>query len=81
MKALKITGHKSVGAHGSTIQFVIWKVQTPVSPTEHGFKYRMVYVQNGIRVVGFDNGRGKGDHIHLDGQGASLPVHNNPPTD
>jgi hypothetical protein len=27
----------------------------------------MVYAQNGIRVVGFDNERGKGDHIHLDG--------------
>ncbi|WP_336510548.1 toxin-antitoxin system TumE family protein [Agrobacterium tumefaciens] len=66
-KALTITEHKSVGADGSIIQFVIWKVPTPVPPTEHGFKYRMVYAQNGIRVVGFDNERGKGDHIHLDG--------------
>jgi len=27
----------------------------------------MVYIQNGERVVGFDNERGKGDHKHLDG--------------
>ncbi|KAB2658677.1 peptidylprolyl isomerase [Brucella tritici] len=28
----------------------------------------MVYIQNGERVVGFDNERGKGDHMHLDGK-------------
>jgi len=27
-----------------------------------------VYVVNGVRVVGFDNERGKGDHCHLDGK-------------
>lgn len=25
------------------------------------------YVVDGVRVVGFDNERGKGDHCHLDG--------------
>ncbi len=67
MKAQKITEHKSIEADGSIIQFVIWKVPTPVLPTEHGFKYRLVYIKNGERVVGFDNERGKGDHMHLDG--------------
>ncbi len=37
----------------------------PVPPSEHGYKYRLVYVENGKRVVGFDNERGKGDHIHI----------------
>ncbi|MBP2511551.1 MULTISPECIES: toxin-antitoxin system TumE family protein [Agrobacterium] len=68
MKAQKITEHKSVEADGSIVQFVVWKVPTPVPPTDHGFKYRMVYIQNGVRVVGFDNERGKGDHMHLDGK-------------
>jgi len=27
-----------------------------------------VYVVNGVRIVGFDNERGKGDHCHLDGK-------------
>lgn len=36
--------------------------------TEHGYKYLAAYVVNGVRVVGFDNERGKGDHCHLDGQ-------------
>lgn len=68
MKAEKITEHKSVSADGSIIQFVVWKLPVPVPPTTHGFKYRMVYIRDGIRVVGFDNERGKGDHKHLDGQ-------------
>jgi hypothetical protein len=68
MKAVKITEHKSVAPDGSITQFVIWKVPTPVPPTEHGIKYRMVYIRDGERVVGFDNERGKGDHMHLDGK-------------
>lgn len=31
-------------------------------------KYRMVYVVDGKRVVGYDNERGKGDHRHLGGR-------------
>ena len=37
-------------------------------PTEHGYKYRAVYVVDGVRIVGFDNERGKGDHCHMDGK-------------
>jgi len=53
---------------GSIIERVIWQVPAPVPPTLHGFKYRLVYIRDGVRVVGFDNERGKGDHMHLDGQ-------------
>lgn len=49
------------------IEIVIWKVPEPVPPSEHPFKYRMVYIVNGRRVVGYDNERGKGDHKHIDG--------------
>ncbi len=34
----------------------------------HGYKYSAVYVVNGVRVVGFDNERGKGDHCHIEGK-------------
>ena len=37
----------------------------PVPPSEHGFKLRAVYALDGVRVVGFDNERGKGDHYHI----------------
>ena len=40
-------------------------VPRPVPPSEHGFKYRLVFVRDGVRVVGYDNERGKGDHRHL----------------
>ena len=29
------------------------------------YKYRLVYLVEGRRVVGYDNERGKGDHKHL----------------
>lgn len=40
----------------------------PVPPTDHGYKYRAVYAVDRVRVVGFDNERGKGDHCHLHGR-------------
>lgn len=45
----------------------VWKALVAVPPTEHGFKYRLVYALEGQRIVGFDNERGKGDHMHVDG--------------
>jgi hypothetical protein len=62
-----ITRLKDVTADGSILEVVIWKVPKPVPPTDHGYKYRAVYMVDGVRIVGFDNERGKGDHCHLDG--------------
>jgi hypothetical protein len=50
---------------GGVVEIVVWQVPKPVPPSEHAFKYRLVYVKNGQRVVGYDNERGKGDHKHL----------------
>lgn len=73
MPAELITRFKNITPDGGVIELVVWKVPTPVPPTEHGFKYRAVYALNGERIVGFDNERGKGDHCHLDGQ--EMPYH------
>ena len=62
-----ITRFKDVTADGAILEVVIWKVPKPVPPTDHGYKYSAVYVVDGVRIVGFDNERGKGDHCHLDG--------------
>ena len=51
---------------GGIIEMVIWQVPEPVPPSEHPFKYRLVFVRDGQRLVGYDNERGKGDHRHLD---------------
>jgi len=67
MDAQLITRFKDITSDGAILEVVIWKVPAPVPPTEHGYKYSAVYVVDGVRVVGFDNERGKGDHCHIDG--------------
>ena len=64
MKAVLIHQFKQAYGKGR-IEGVIWRVPEPVPPTRHGYKYRLVYVENGIRLVGYDNERGKGDHRHV----------------
>ncbi|ANN79529.1 toxin-antitoxin system TumE family protein [Bordetella flabilis] len=66
MKAELIHQFKSVGEDG-IIEMIVWKLPSPVPPSEHLYKYRLVYIADDTRVVGYDNERGKGDHCHLDG--------------
>lgn len=61
-----ILDFKSVDDNGAIIQMVMWRVPHPVLPCVHDVKYRLVYVIDGRRVIGFDNERGKGDHVHVD---------------
>jgi len=68
MNASLILRHKERFPEGGMMELVVWQVPTPVLPTTHGFKYRLVYIRHGVRIVGFDNERGKGDHMHLDGE-------------
>ena len=53
---------------GGIVEMVVWAVPKPVDPSLHGFKYRLVYIIEGVRVVGYDNERGKGDHKHIGGK-------------
>lgn len=50
---------------GGIIELVVWRIPEPVPPSGHPFKYRLAFVREGKRVVGFDNERGKGDHRHV----------------
>lgn len=68
MAAQLITRFKDITPEGAIIEWVVWRVPEPVPPSEHGFKYRAVFVVDGVRVIGFDNERGKGDHCHLNGK-------------
>jgi len=53
-------------AYGAGIvEIVIWRLPKPVPPAKHAYKYRLVYVVCGQRVLGYDNERGKGDHKHV----------------
>jgi Family of unknown function (DUF6516) len=67
MQAKLITRFKDVTPEGGVIELVVWRVPESVPPSEHGFKYRAAYAIDGVRVVGFDNERGKGDHCHIRG--------------
>jgi len=49
---------------GGVVEMVVWQVPQPVPPSEHSFKYRLVFIRENKRVVGYDNERGKGDHKH-----------------
>ena len=68
MKAVLITRFKDVTSEGGVIELVVWRVRQPVPPSTHDFKYRAAYAVNGVRLVGFDNERGKGDHCHVGGR-------------
>ena len=54
-------------AYGGVVEMVVWHVPLPVPPSTHSFKYRLVFLRDGHRVLGYDNERGKGDHRHIQG--------------
>ncbi|MBV6306791.1 hypothetical protein KVP10_18035 [Candidimonas humi] len=66
MKATLLHRSRTIYKRG-IIEAVVWQVPWPVPPSDHPYKYRLVYVIDGQRVVGYDNERGKGDHKHLRG--------------
>jgi hypothetical protein len=52
---------------GAIVEMVLWRVPSPVPPSTHDLKYSLFYGRPGVREVGYDNERGKGDHRHLQG--------------
>jgi hypothetical protein len=52
---------------GAIVEMVLWRVPSPVPPSSHDLKYSLFYGRPGLREVGYDNERGKGDHRHFRG--------------
>ncbi len=52
---------------GGIVEMVLWRVPSPVLPSTHRLKYSLFYGRPGVREVGYDNERGKGDHRHFRG--------------
>lgn len=73
MKAALLIADRFAFGDGSFAEVKLWQVPSPVPPSEHGFKYRLVYIVDGERVIGFDNERGKGDHQHISGEERIYP--------
>jgi hypothetical protein len=65
MKAVALIRRRVVLAEDAFAEVAIWRVSQPVSPSSHGFKYRLAYVVADQCVLRYDNGHGKGDHRHV----------------
>lgn len=65
MKAERLFYQRIDYNDGAIVEMVLWRVPSPVPPSTHGLKYSLFYGRPGIRQVGYDNERGKGDHRHL----------------
>lgn len=64
-KAKLIIKDKFEFQDGAIGEIRIWEV--PLSKDKpHGYKYSLVYVVNGKRIIGYDNSEGKGDHRHYE---------------
>lgn len=68
MKAKRIFYDKAVLDDGAILEMILWQLPQPIIGSRHSFKYRLFYGFHGVRIVGYDNERGKGDHRHLLGQ-------------
>ena len=67
MKAQRIFYDKAVLPDGSIVEMTIWQLPKFSSERPHGLKYSLFYGRDGVRIVGYDNERGKGDHKHIGG--------------
>ncbi|HBI38286.1 MAG: hypothetical protein A2015_02750 [Spirochaetes bacterium GWF1_31_7] len=45
------------------VEIKVWKVPKDTHKP-HGYKYSLVLIEDGKRVIGYDNGEQKGDHRH-----------------
>lgn len=68
MKARLLLKQRQQLADSLFWEIVVWQVPNPVEPSQHDYKYSLVLIESGVRVIGFDNERGKGDHLHRGGQ-------------
>jgi hypothetical protein len=67
MKAVLLARSKEVLSDGAILEMVIWRLPEPVPGCDHFYKYRLYYGRYGVRLVGYDNERPKGDHRHING--------------
>ncbi len=68
MKAHLVKHVKVEDDDGNLIEIKIWQLQAPSPDKPHGYKYSMAYIVEGMRIIGYDNSEGKGDHKHYGGK-------------
>ena len=67
MKAERIEHTKVIDELGNTIEIKLWKLPEATEDRPYSYKYSLVYIVGDVRVIGYDNAEGKGDHKHIKG--------------
>jgi len=73
MKAISLRHEKIIDELGNVVEIRMWQLPVPSKDKPHGYKYSLVYIVAGDRVIGYDNAEGKGDHRHIEGK--TKPYH------
>ncbi len=63
MKAERLLHQRQWISQNGLIEMKVWRVSCPVLPCDHEYKYSLVYIRDGQRVIGFDNEQGKMDDM------------------
>jgi Family of unknown function (DUF6516) len=63
-RATLILHRKRLFDDGAMAEMKLWLVLAPMRGSRHPFKYSLFYGRGGMRLVGYDNEAGKGDHRH-----------------
>jgi hypothetical protein len=65
MNAELLLNERHVVSEDSFVEMVVWRLPSPVTGSQHRFKYRLALVVKGRCVLRYDNEHGKGDHKHV----------------
>jgi hypothetical protein len=71
MKAVQLVRTRITYSASAFAELALWRVPKPIAGSRHGFKYRLVYVVDGVCVIRYDNESGKGNHRHVAGRESS----------
>lgn len=64
MRAEPLLIRKRVYPNGDIVEIKAWFVGKS-KDKPHGFKYSLVFIRDGKRVIGYDNAEGKGASVHF----------------
>jgi len=65
MRASLVRRIKVIDELENTIEIKMWQLPKATKDKPHGYKYSLVYVVGGKRIIGYDNAERKGDHRHI----------------
>jgi hypothetical protein len=68
MKAVLLVRTRIVYSESAFAELTLWRVPQSVVRSRHEYKYRLVYMGDGVCVIRYDNEGGKGDHRHIAGR-------------